>query len=201
MRYRVAAAAILAAVAVVAALGAIDALGWRGAVPDGEAPSSLLPGDPVAHALGLEDDAAFARAARAFRAADGAPRGFDNGNRRARARAVAAGALAGVAAEGDARLASQAHDLLGVLAAVAGKGSPPFAVRTGLGLAPFEPVEAARASFLAAIAADGANRAAKENLELLLRHGGTRGVRRAPGGGPGSRGGRGAGASAPGFGY
>lgn len=208
MRYRVAAAAVLAAVAVLCALGALDALGWRDAVPDEELPSARLPDDPVGRALELEDDVAFRRAVRAFRAAENARSGFDpdtgfdfdNGERHARARAIAAGALGGVATDGEARLASRAHDLLGVLAVGAGPGSP-FAIRTGPGLPLFGPAEAALASFRAAIAADGSNTAAKENLELLLRRGVARGVRPAPGGGPGSRGGRGAGASPPGFGY
>jgi hypothetical protein len=193
MRYRAATAAVLVVVCVVAAAGAVDAMRWSDAVHDVETPATLLPGDPVGDSLGLGDDVAFARAARAFHAAERQPVGFDNGERRARARAVAAGGLSDVAAEGEGRLASRAHDLLGVLALGSAGRASPFAV--------VPTFESALGSFRAAIVADDANTAAKSNLELLLRQSAARGRRPEPGRGSGSRGGRGAGASPAGAGY
>jgi hypothetical protein len=196
MRYRIAAAAVLVALSALAAAGAIDALRWSDAVDDVKTPSTLLPRDPVGRALGLDDDVAFAQAARAFRAAERAPQGFANRERLARARAVAAGRLGGVTAEGEARLASRAHDLLGILALGAGLAFPylqPFGAPPG--------GHASLTSFQAAVRADASNTAAKENLELFLRQNAARGMRPGAGGGSGSRGGRGAGSSFPGFGY
>ena len=196
MRYRIAAAAVLATLSALAAGGAIDALRWSDAVKDVEIPATLLPGDPVGRALVLDDDVAFARAALAFHAAERAPRGFANRERLARARAVAAGRLGDGTADGEPRLASRAHDLLGILALGAGLAFPylqPFGAPPG--------AEASLASFQAAVRADGSNRAAKENLELFLRQNAARGMRPGAGGGSGSRGGRGAGSSFPGFGY
>ena len=189
-------AAAATAIAVVAALGSLDARSWDRALDDGDGTyeqvpqrarweaDGRLPGDPVGQALAIDADLAFRRGLRAFVVAERTPRGFDNGERRAEARARAAGALVDVASGGDAPVASRAYDLLGVLAA------------TGDELDSEQALDA----FEAAVRADDANLDAKYNLELLLRRTRATGLRRGEGGGSGPRGGRGAGAPAGGGG-
>ena len=122
-------AAAAAAGAVFAALAASDVRAWDRALARGDArfattpvrarwaAEARVPGDPARRLLGVGDDLALRRAVQAFVAAEAVPRGFDNGERRARARSAAEAALADVAARGSAAQASQASDLLGVLVA------------------------------------------------------------------------------------
>jgi hypothetical protein len=147
-----------------------------------------LPGDPAGAILGVEPRLELRRAVQSFTRAVDVPRGIDNGERRARLRAAADVALARVAEAGDAEAASQASNLIGVLAETELEG--PTASR-------------GRAAFEAAVRADPANDAAAYNLELILRRARVVGTREGPGSGSGSRGParQGAGAGVPGLGY
>ncbi len=184
MRAKLVATALCLALAAVAALGAADARSWRDAADrdDGQSPTTRLPDDPVGGFLGLDDDLAFRRAIRALTAAEYIPSGPNESDSRASARARAAGSLAAVAENGAPRLASRAHDLLGVLAAAEGS------------------VDGALSRFQSAIVADPTNVNAKRNLEKLLRILVVVDIRIPPGGrAPGGPGG--AGSSPPGTGY
>ena len=75
-----------------------------------------LPGDPAGAILGVEPRLELRRAVQSFTRAVDVPQGIDNGERRARVRAAAEVALARVAETGDAEAASQASNLIGVLA-------------------------------------------------------------------------------------
>jgi hypothetical protein len=147
-----------------------------------------LPGDPAGAILGVEPRLELRRAVQSFTRAVDVPQGIDNGERRARARAAAEVALARVAETGDAEAASQASNLIGVLAETDLEGPT-----TSRG----------RAAFAAAVRADSENQAAAYNLELILRRARIVGTREGPGSGSGARGParRGAGAGAPGMGY
>jgi hypothetical protein len=147
-----------------------------------------LPGDPAGAILGVEPRLELRRAVQSFTRAVDVPQGIDNGERRARARAAAEVALARVAETGDAEAASQASNLIGVLAETDLEGPT-----TSRG----------RAAFAAAVRADSENQAAAYNLELILRRARVVGTREGPGSGSGARGParRGAGAGAPGMGY
>jgi hypothetical protein len=201
---RVAAAAVLVLAAVLLALGAHDVLAWRSALSHGDArlrtrpvtatwrADTWLPGDPARGVLTLDDDLALRHAVHAFVSARGTARGFDEGETRTRVRSGAEVALEDVVAHGDARAASQAGNLLGVL--VAGSG-----VVTGGVTAD----DRARAAFEAAIRRDPSNTQAKYNLELLLRRTRAKATRQGPGSGSGAlgHGRRGAGSGTPGRGY
>ena len=147
-----------------------------------------LPGDPAGAILVVEPRLELRRAVQSFTRAVDVPQGIDNGERRARMRAAAEVALAGVAEAGDPEAASQASNLIGVLAETELEGPT-----TSRG----------RAAFEAAVRADPANEAAAYNLELILRRARVVGTREGPGSGSGSRGParQGAGAGAPGMGY
>ena len=150
--------------------------------------STLLPVGVSRAVLDVDDDRALRRGVAAFRAADRA-RGFA----RPRVRGAAEAALAGVAAgSGEPAQASQAFDLLGILA---------FSDSTSGRRA--TPVERSLAAFENAVRRDPGNTAAKYNLELLLRLLEAEGERRGPNAAPGPRGGgrRGAGTGTPGQGY
>ena len=184
MRVRLVASALCLVLAAVAALAAADARSWRDAAgrADGRSPATRVPGDPVGGFLALDDDLAFRRAVRAYIAAEYIPFGVNDNDSWAAARARSAAALAVVAERSEPRLASRAHDLLGVLAA------NDFSVDQAL------------ERFRSAIVADPTNVNAKRNLETLLRAIAAVGVRIPPGGfGPGGR--RGTGFSPPGTGY
>jgi hypothetical protein len=202
---RVTAAIALVLAAVVCGLAAHDVLAWRSAIAQGDArlrsqhparaywkANAVLPGDPARSMLALDDDLALRRGVHAFVAAIGTPRGYDNGATRTRVRSGAEVLLGDLAAQADAKAASQADNLLGVL--VAGSG-----VVTGGITAD----DRARASFEAAIRRDSTNEAAKYNLELLLRRTRAQGTRQGPGSGSGAlgHGRRGAGSGTPGRGY
>jgi hypothetical protein len=150
--------------------------------------SSLLPSGVSRAVLDVDDDRALRRGVAAFRAADRA-RGFA----RPRVRGAAEAALAEVAAAGGTPAqASQAFDLLGILA---------FSDSTSGRRA--TPVERSLAAFENAVRRDPDNTAAKYNLELLLRALEADGERRGPNPAPGPRGSsrRGAGTGTPGQGY
>ena len=191
------------------ALGALalglahDVRAWDRALADGDAqfaqtaraarwtPGTWLPGDPAARLTGLEDDVLLREAERAFVVASGAPLGFDNGRRRAQLRVQAELALSEVIATGTPVQASRAGNLTGILAGTPGSGDVVASE------------QAAAEAFDAAIRADGANTAAKFNLELLLRRIRVVGSREGAGGGSGDLGDAlaGAGSGRPGSGY
>jgi hypothetical protein len=201
---RVLAAAALVLAAVLLALAAHDVLAWSSAISRGDArlrthpvtaywkANVVLPGDPARSVLTLDDDLALRRGVHAFVAAKGTPRGYDNGVTRTRVRSGAEVLLGDLAAHADAKAASQAGNLLGVL--VAGSG-----VVTGGITAD----DRARVAFEAAVRRDPANEAAKYNLELLLRRTRAKATREGPGSGSGAlgHGRRGAGSGTPGRGY
>jgi hypothetical protein len=156
--------------------------------------SSRLPFDPALRLLGLRDQLAFRRAAQRFEAVKSAGNGFDNGVSEVQTRGEVQAQLADRGRAGDARLASAADNLAGILAFVDSR-------RTGAN-AP-APVERSVAAFRDAVQLDPANEDAKFNLELLLRQLVARGVRPGSSGLPGgpAKGRRGAGGGLPGRGY
>ena len=143
--------------------------------------------------LGTSDDLALRHAIAAFVTAEQTPYGYDNGANQARVRALAQGTLADVVASAAPRQASQADDLLGVLA-WGGTNAPLGAV---------DPAARAVSAFTDAARLDPANVDAAFNLELALRALETTGVRTGPSPTSGSQGigNRGAGAGLPGEGY
>jgi hypothetical protein len=183
-----AAVVVLVLAGLVAAVG-IDVGRWEHAR---DRPPTLV-GGVAEHLLGTSDDVALARAVRAFVAAERAPFGFDNGQAQARTRALAQAQLADVAATAGGPQASQADDLLGVLAW--------GGVRAPVGVV--DPADRAVSAFTDAARLDPSNRAAKFNLEVALRALQSRGVRRgpSPNSGPRGTGHSGAGAGTPGKGY
>jgi len=203
-RLRLAAAAVLLVLAAVLAVLAHDVLAWRSALSHGDAvlrthprqavwqPATWVPGDPVAGTLALQGDLALRRAIRAYDVAATTGRGFDSGVTQSVVRGGAEVRLSDVAAQGSARDASQASDLLGVLVEAGG---------TVVGGVTAD--DRAQAAFTAAVQRDPSNFDAKYNLELLLRRTRATAARHGAGNGAGSRGrGRkGAGAGTPGRGY
>jgi len=197
---RVGSAAVALALATGLALIAHDLRAWDDGIESGDrtyavAPSKArwstdpwLPGDPAGTGLGIESRLQLRRAVQSFTRAVDVPQGIDNGQRRARRRAAAEVALARVTASGDAEAASQASNLVGVLAETEIQGPT-----TSRG----------RAAFTAAVRADPENEAAAYNLELILRRARVVGTREGPGQGSGSRGParQGAGSGVPGMGY
>jgi hypothetical protein len=173
-----------------------DVRAWHHALESGDArladepplarwaPGTWAPFELGAKALAAGGPVREREAVRAFELWRTAPRGYDNGDRRARLRAQAERALAEVAADDAPRRASHAGTLLGVL--LAG-----------------EDEDAARSTLEAAVRADPANDDAKYDLELVLRRAVGTGTREGAGNGSGTRGDRaeGAGAAAPGSGY
>ena len=197
---RVASAAVALVLAAGLALLAHDLRAWDDGIGRGDrayaagvpqarwAADPWLPGDPAGAILGVEPRLELRRAVQSFTQAVDVPQGIDNGQRRARRRAAAEVALARVAASGDAQAASQASNLVGVLAETEIHGPT-----TSRG----------RAAFTAAVRADPSNEAAAYNLELILRRARVVGTREGPGQGSGSRGParQGAGSGVPGMGY
>ena len=185
-----AAGAVAALVAAALVLGVfVDAGRWEHA--DGR-PSTLV-GHVAETLLGTSDDVALRRSIRRFVVAERTPYGFDNGANQARVRALAQSALADVAARTDGAYASQADDLLGVLA-WGGTRAPTGAV---------SPADRAVAAFTDASRLDPANEDATFNLEVALRALQSTGVRHgpSPSSGPRGTGHSGAGAGLPGQGY
>ena len=187
---RVAAAVLLLVSALLVAGIAVDAGRWGHA--NGERPKTLV-GGAAEHLLGAGSDVALRSAVRAFSSAERVPYGFDNGQAQARARALAQAKLADVATASPPRAASQADDLLGVLA-WGGTRAP-----TGV----VDPADRAVGAFTDASRLDPANSDAEFNLELALRSLTSTGVRHgpSPSSGPRGTGHSGAGAGTPGQGY
>jgi hypothetical protein len=155
---------------------------------------TVLPAGAAGSALGVSDDEQVREALRLFRAAYGRRAQIGPGEDLQAARAAAEAALLPLAARRDAKIAAQASDLLGLLAA---DDPSPTAPGTP------SPLERALTSFQTAVRRDPANEAAKANLELALRLLEARGVRSGGTGGTGPRSGRsrGAGAGREGQGY
>ena len=197
---------VLLALAVFAALLAHDLHAWRSGIDAGDATfaltprtadwqaSTVLPGDPAKSILGLSPALAFRRAARSFDAVVKLGNGFDNGFSEGRARGALETKLDTLSRGPDARVDSEAENLLGVLQFTDSKQRGPNALT---------PVERSLASFQAAVRLDPTNEDAKRNLEWLTQQlvaQGTRGGSTASNGGP-SKGRRGAGGGVPGRGY
>ena len=169
---------------------AIDAGRWRGS--DGRRPATIV-GGVAERVLGAEDAVKLRRGVKAFVAAERVPYGFDNGEQQSHARAEAEARLADVAATTGARTASQADDLLGVLAW--GSTQAPAGV--------LDPADQAVQAFTNAARLDPSNRTATFNLELALRAlqgSGTRSGTNSESG-PTGTGHSGASAGSPGEGY
>jgi hypothetical protein len=207
VRPRLGIAALLAGAAAVVALLSTDLGAWTDAVRTGDAryraapaaarwsASTTLPFGAAHGLLAIGDDLDARRAIRLFRLGYGVPVRLDTAVQVQGTRALAELALADVArGRGDPRRASQASDLLGVLAfgdfAAGGARDP-------------DQAERAVSAFATAVRLDPGNEAAKVNLELALRAFRARGVR--PGASPSTGGhgtGRhGAGTGIPGSGY
>lgn len=169
---------------------AIDAGRWE---HSGSRRPATLVGGVAEQLLGTSDDVALRRAVLAFVAAENTPYGFDNGQNQTRVRAQAESQLASVASTTPSRLASQADDLLGVLAW--GSTTAPTGV--------LDPADRAVDAFTQAAQLDPANGDATFNLEVALRALESRSVRSGPSPNAGTHGlGRnGAGAGTPGEGY
>ena len=169
---------------------AIDAGRWRAS--DGRRPPKLV-GNVAERVLGARDSVELRRGVQTFVAAERTPYGFDNGAHQSQVRAEAEVRLADVAAATGARTASQADDLLGVLA----WGSP----QAPAGV--LDPADQAVQAFTNAARLDPSNRTAAFNLELALRALEGSGTRRGtnPGSSPTGTGHSGASAGTPGEGY
>jgi hypothetical protein len=197
---------VLLACGVVCALLAADVRSWASGIRAGDtlfsqaprtaqwSPPTILPFDPARRVLGLSDQLAYRRAVRSFVGAAGLGNGFDNGYSESRTRAAVETTLARVAQSPDPQRASQAENLLGILA---------FADSRQRGPSAPAPIDRSLAAFQAAVRLDASNEAAKYNLEWLLRQLVAKGTRRgsnASSGGP-AKGHRGAGGGLPGRGY
>jgi hypothetical protein len=183
------AAAMLAAAALLLAIR-VDAGRWQHVTA--KKPPTLV-GGAAESLLGTADDVALRNAIAQFVTAENTPYGFDNGANQARVRALAQGTLADVVANASPRQASQADDLLGVLA-WGGTRAPTGAV---------DPADRAVSAFTDAARLDPTDADARFNLEIALRALQSTGVRRgpSPSSGPRGTGHSGAGAGTPGQGY
>jgi len=203
---RVALALVLLAVGAFAALLAADVRSWTAGIAAGDtrfsqAPRSaqwsaatVLPFDPARGILDLSGELAFRRAVRSFVGAASLGNGFDNGYSESRTRAAVETTLAKVAQTSDGRRASQAENLLGILAFSDSRRRGPSAPA---------PIDRSLAAFQASVRLDPADEEAKFNLEWLLQELAAKGTRTGSNnssGGP-SNGHRGAGGGLPGRGY
>jgi hypothetical protein len=130
----------------------------------------------------------------AFAAVRAAGTGYDNGLTESQARGELESVLSDLSQAGDHTVASEASNLLGILA---------FSDATQTGPIAPAPVDQSVADFQAAVRLDPADTEAKFNLERLLHALIAKGVRVGPGStaaGPG-KGHRGAGGGIPGRGY
>ena len=200
---RLVAAAVAIVLAAALLLVAVDVVRWRstmhaddlafraGANPSWSAEELL----PLSHRLlAVDDDRALRQGMVLFRRAPSARAAVEPGFAR-RARSDAEVALAQAAELSSGAQASQAQDLLGVLA---------FSDSTSGGAGGrASPVERSIAAFETAIRLDRDNDSAKHNLELVLRLVRARSHRSSTGPSPGTRGSgrRGAGGGTPGRGY
>ncbi len=200
-----AAAAFLAAAAILAVL-ASDVISSRDAIRTGDSEFALrpanaewkagtvLPSNVARDLLGLDVPLRFRSAEQSFAAVQTAGQGYDNGLSEALTRGELESELAQLAESRDHVIASEALNLLGILA---------FADSTPTGPAAPAPIDQSVADFQAAIRLDSTNTDAKFNLELLLRQLLAKGIRPGPSnsaGGP-ATGNRGAGGGLPGRGY
>lgn len=186
-----AAAALAALVAAALLVGiAIDVGRWEHFTTH---PPPTLVGGAAESLLGTRDDLALRRAIATFVNAERTPYGFDNGANQARVRALAQGVLADVVSSSPPAQASQADDLLGVLA-WGGVRAPVGAV---------DPADRAVQAFTDAARLDPSNVDGRFNLEVALRALQSTGVRHgpSPSSGPRGTGHSGAGAGTPGEGY
>ena len=206
---RVVPAAVTLVLAVVAVLLAQDLRSWRDAFHRGDlafaaAPggpvswsaATVIPGDPAAKLLAVDDDRTLRNGARLFVFSYRAGIGFDNGFSQRRLRGVAEAVLARAAQEPNRQQSSQAYDLSGLLAfadASSASGNRSSAAST----------DRAVADLQNAVRLDPTNEDAKANLELLFRLLVAHGTRPGPTAtaGPRSTGKRGAGSGTPGSGY
>jgi hypothetical protein len=203
--WRAAAAALAFALALGLLVLAADVSRWRdtmrsddlayraGARPSWSA-DELIPLGLAQRLIGVDDDRALRQAIVRFRDAPSARRALEPGFAR-RARSDAEIALAQAAERSSGTQASQAQNLLGVLA---------FSDSTSGGAGgDASPVDRSIAAFETAIRLDRQNASAKHNLELVLRLLRARGQRSGNGPSPGTRGSgrRGAGGGIPGRGY
>ena len=185
----------LCAVAAFAAAGLLVALAtdvgrWQ---HSGDRSPATLVGGAAEYLLGTSDDVALRSGVRSFVAAERVPYGFDNGQQQSRARIEAEATLSRVAATTAPREASQADDLLGVLAW--GSTQAPAGV--------LDPADQAVQAFTNAARLNPSNATATFNLELALRALRGSGVRTGTNAGssPNGVGRSGASAGTPGEGY
>ena len=203
---RIATSIALIALAVLLACLASDVLSWRNALRSGDrafarspasatwTASTVLPSATARDLMGLGLPLRFRGAEQSFAAVQAAGSGYDNGLSETRSRGELEAQLAELARSGHRVIASEADNLLGILA---------FADSTPTGPAAPAPVDQSVADFQAAVRLEPGNVDAKFNLELLLHQLLARGIR--PGsnssaGGP-AKGHRGAGGGLPGRGY
>jgi len=203
---RAAAVVVLLAVALLLAALAVDVLHWRDSMRTGDrelaaspanavwAPSTVFPAGVGRDVLGLETSLRLRRAIQAFAAVRAAGNGYDNGLSESRTRGELEAELSDLALSRDREIASDADNLLGILAYTDATQSGPIAPA---------PVDQSVADFQAAVRADPADVDAKFNLELLLHELLAKGTRVGPSsntGGP-AKGHHGAGGGIPGRGY
>ncbi len=203
---RLLAAGVLVAAALAAALLAADVRAWRDDVRRDDArylfvrgsrpawrADTMLPRGVSGRVVGVEPDAELRRALVLFRLA-GRPATPFGAQERQGQRGAAEAALQPLANAADTEIASQASDLLGLLAL----SDPGSGGREGP-----TPAERALAYFQQAYRLDVENEAAKTNLEHVLRLLQARGARPGSNAGAGPRGPgrRGAGSGQPGRGY
>lgn len=171
-----------------------DDLAFRAGASPSWSAGELLPFGLSRRLLAVDDDRALRQGMVLFRRAPSARGAIEPGFAR-RARSDAEVALAQAAEQSGSVQASQAQDLLGVLA---------FSDSTSGGAGGrASPVERSIAAFETAIRLDRDNASAKYNLELVLRLVRARSHRSNSGPSPGTRGNgrRGAGGGTPGRGY
>lgn len=203
-RMRIGAAAVLAALAVISGVLASDVRRTSAAIDDGDTQfadgkradwtdRTRLPPPVVRTVLGTGDDVDIRAGLAEYRRAIRTRRGFDNGAAQARVRARAAAVLADIASSAPAENASQAADLLGLLALLSTEG----------GAGADASADLAVGAFRDAIRLDPANVDAKVNLEIALRLLRARATRSGATVTDGRSSGapRGAGSSVPGRGY
>lgn len=199
-------ALLLTVLAVGAALLAGDVRSWRDTFARDDASFGLAPAAPrwqaavkfpssaAASLLAVGGDRQARLAIQGFRSLDGIQGTLDNSSITQSQRSAVESALAAVAAGPDRRRASQASDLLGILA---------FGDIAQGGTVDQGQAQASVSAFENAVRLDLSNTAAKFNLELVLRLFAAQGVRVGPGTGAGadSTGKHGAGGGTPGSGY
>jgi hypothetical protein len=197
---------VLVAAAAILALLAADVLSWRDAMQRGDrafagspanatwAADTVLPSDTARWLLDLDVPLRFRDAEQRYAVLSAEGRGYDNGVTASRSRGELEAVLAELGRSDDHVIASQAENLLGILAYSDSRQTGPIAAA---------PVDQSVAAFQAAVRLDPTNADAKVNLELLLRELVAKGVRQGPSSssdGP-SKGRRGAGGGLPGRGY